>query len=89
MSAVMQGQAVVDLSRFQATGAETCFNGGHSVSDLALIGRDNGFRSVKVGTGSVLACRDRNFRSYCVVINKDEKHLDGLLSNAISSIRAY
>ncbi|MES1161792.1 MAG: SLBB domain-containing protein, partial [Rhizobacter sp.] len=29
MSAVMQAQAVVDLSRFQATGAETCFHGRH------------------------------------------------------------
>jgi hypothetical protein len=83
------GGGVCFYSGTNYTGTESCFNGGHAVQDLALIGRDNSFRSVKVGSGSVMACRDRNFRSYCVIINKDEKHIEGLLSGAITSIRPY
>jgi uncharacterized protein YraI len=71
------------------TGTQTCFNGGHVIKDLSLVGLDNSFSSVKVGTGSVLACRDRNFRSYCVILNKDMRHLEGLLNNGITSIEVY
>jgi hypothetical protein len=72
------------------TGEEFCYNGGHVVKDLYLAGLDNAFRSVKIeGTGSAMACRDRNFRSYCVVLNSSHPHLEGLLSGAISSIRVY
>jgi len=44
---------------------------------------------VKIGAGSVLACRDRNFRSYCVILNQSQPHLERLLSNSISSIHVY
>jgi hypothetical protein len=71
------------------TGAEVCYNGGHVVKDLLLSGLDNSFSSVKIDGGSVMACRDRNFRSYCLVINKTEASLDGLLDNGISSIHVY
>ena len=57
---------------------------------LYLAGVDNAFRSVRItGTGSALACRDRNFRSYCVILNESKPRLEGLLSGAISSIRVY
>lgn len=88
-SPIRYGGPVCFYSGPSYSGTESCFNAGHTVPDLALVGLDNDFRSVKVGTGSVMACRDRNLRSYCVILNKDEKHLDGLLSNAISSIRVY
>lgn len=81
------GGGVCFFSGANYTGTQTCVT--HTIRDLALVGRDNSFRSVQVGAGSVMACRDRNFRSYCVIINKDEKHLDGLLSGAISSVKPY
>jgi hypothetical protein len=71
------------------TGAETCFKGGYVSRDLYLAGMDNSFSSVKIGAGSVLACRDRNFRSYCVVLNESKPHLERLLSNSITSIHVY
>jgi hypothetical protein len=71
------------------SGAETCFHGGYVARDLYLAGMDNSFRSVKIGAGSVLACRDRNFRSYCVILNQSQPHLERLLSNSISSIHIY
>ena len=51
--------------------------------------RCGGFSSVKVNGTSVLACRNRNFRSYCVVLNEDHASLEGLLDNGISSIHVY
>ena len=71
------------------SGEETCYNAGHVVKDLLLAHRDNSFRSVKIDGGSVLACRDRNFRSYCVILNESKPHLERLLSNSISSIHVY
>lgn len=71
------------------TGAETCFAPGHVIIDLKLAGIDNSFASVKVQGTSVLACRDRNFRSYCVVLNADSPRIEGLLDHGISSIHVY
>jgi hypothetical protein len=59
------------------------------VNDLYLAGLDNSFRSVKMDSGSAIVCRDRNFRSYCKVLNKSEPRLDPLLSGAITSVRVY
>ncbi len=86
---VRYGGPVCFYSGSNYTGAETCFSGTRTIKDLALVGLDNSFSSVKVGTGSVMACRDRNFRSYCVILNKDIRNLEGLLNNGITSIRVY
>ncbi len=83
------GSGVCFYSGANYRGTESCFHAGQTVKDLALLGRDTSFRSVKVGTGSVMACRDRNFRSYCVILNKDEPRLEGLLSGAITSVQSY
>ncbi len=71
------------------SGNEVCLQPGRVIHDLSLLGLDNSFSSVKVGGGSVLACRDRNFRSYCVVINKDESSLEGFLDDGVTSLRVY
>lgn len=71
------------------TGRSFCANPGRVLDDLVLVGRDNSISSIKVGSGSALVCRDRNFRSYCVRINADTPRLEGLLNNAISAIRVY
>lgn len=71
------------------TGAQYCYSGGQVSHDLYLAGLDNSFRSVKITGGSVLACRDRNFRSYCKILNASHGHLDDLLSGAITSIHVY
>jgi uncharacterized protein YraI len=71
------------------SGREVCLPGGRTIKDLALLGLDNSFSSIKVGTGSVLACRDRNFRSYCLIINKDEPRLDGFLDDGMTSVEVY
>ena len=71
------------------TGAESCFGPGHVITDLKLAGLDNSFASVKVQGTSVLACRDRGFRSYCVVLNEDSPSIESLLNRGISSIHVY
>jgi uncharacterized protein YraI len=72
------------------TGSEFCADSGHVYKDLVLIGYDNAFGSVKIGgAANALVCRDRNFRSYCKVIDVDTRNLEGLLNHAISSIRVY
>ena len=86
---VRYGGPVCFYSGNNYTGTETCLAGTKTYKDLSLVGLDNSFSSVKVGTGSVLACRDRNFRSYCVILNKDIRSLEGLLNNGITSIRVY
>ena len=86
---VRYGGPVCFYSGSNYTGKETCFAGTRAIKDLALVGLDNSFSSVKVGTGSVIACRDRNFRSYCVILNKDIRNLESLLNNGITSIRVY
>lgn len=72
------------------TGASLCAGSGHLWDDLALIGFDNQISSVEVGPGvSALVCRDRNFRSYCEVVDVSKGHINGLLDNGVSSIRIY
>jgi len=86
---VRYGGGVCFFTGANFSGEQWCYNGGHVSKDLVLAGLDNAFASVKIDGGSVLACRDRNFRSYCLIINKSEARLDGLLSRAISSIHVY
>jgi hypothetical protein len=86
---VRYGGGVCFYTGANYSGEETCYNAGHVSIDLVLAHRDNSFRSVKIDGGSVLACRDRNFRSYCVILNESKPQLEGLLSNSISSIRVY
>jgi hypothetical protein len=72
------------------TGESFCAPSGRVIRDLAFIDRDNTIRSIEVGDGvSTIVCRDRGFRSYCLVVNESQKSLEGLLSNSISSIRVY
>lgn len=86
---VQYGGPVCFYSGANFTGKESCFKGIHEYKDLSLVGLDNSFSSVRVGTGSVMACRDRNFRSYCVILNKDIRNIEGLLNNSITSIKVY
>lgn len=72
------------------TGETFCATSGHVYQDLLLNGWDNAFASVKVeGAANALVCRDRNFRSYCKIIDVNTSSLEGLLSHSISSIRVY
>jgi hypothetical protein len=86
---VRYGGEVCFYTGINYTGAETCFHAGHVAKDLYLAGMDNSFSSVRIGAGSVLACRDRNFRSYCVILNESKPRLEKLLSNSITSIHVY
>ena len=86
---VRYGGGVCFYSGVNYTGMEICYGAGHVVKDLYLAGLDNSFRSVRISGGSVLTCRDRNFRSYCVILNESKPRLEGLLSGAITSIRVY
>ncbi len=83
------GSGVCFFSGANYTGRETCFDPGKVSRDLYLSGLDNSFRSVKIKDGSVLACRDRNFRSYCMILNESKPHFDELLSSSITSIHVY
>ena len=72
------------------TGEYFCAKSGRVIHDLALIGGDNQISSVEIGDGvSALVCRDRGFRSYCETVAVSKGHINGLLSNDISSIRVY
>ncbi|KRA50183.1 SH3 domain-containing protein [Devosia sp. Root635] len=71
------------------TGAEFCFGSGRVIHDLALLGLDNSFSSVRVNGASAAACRDRGFQSYCERIIADQPALDPYLRRALSSIRVY
>jgi len=86
---VRYGGNVCFFSGANYHGRETCYEAGQVSRDLYLAGLDNSFRSVKIKDGSVLACRDRNFRSYCRIINEDQPYLDELLSGSITSIHVY
>lgn len=70
-------------------GSELCLGSGRVIHDLALLGLDNGFSSVKVNGASAAACRDRDFQSYCERIIADQPVLDQYLRRALSSIRVY
>lgn len=72
------------------SGASICLPSGAVARDLALWGWDNKISSVSVGEGvSVNLCRDRNFSSYCVLIDQDAAQLDRLLANAASSYQIW
>lgn len=71
------------------TGSAFCVGSGRVISDLALLGIDNSFSSVKVNGASAAACRDRGFQSYCERIIADQPVLDRYLQRALSSIRVY
>ena len=72
------------------TGSEFCVRGGRTIQDLALLGLDNSFSSVRInGTASVAACRDRFFQSYCERIIVSQPALDPYLRRNLSSIRLY
>ena len=72
------------------TGASFCLPPGHLYRDLSLVGHDNAISSIDVGAGGkAIVCRDRFFRSYCVVIDANHPHLEGLLDNGVSSVRVY
>ncbi|MHA6690028.1 peptidase inhibitor family I36 protein [Devosia sp. A449] len=72
------------------TGAALCVPSGRVIDDLALLGLDNSFASVKIdGPVSAAACRDRFFQSYCERITASQPTLDRYLRRALSSIRVY
>lgn len=70
------------------SGTELCLPSGRVIQDLALLGIDNGFASVRIeGAGSVSVCRDRFFQSYCERITASQPALDQYLFHNLSSIR--
>lgn len=71
------------------TGAELCLSSGRVIHDLALLGLDNSFASVRVQGASAAVCRDRDFQSYCERIIADQPVLNRYLRRAASSIRVY
>jgi hypothetical protein len=72
------------------TGASLCAGPGFVVHDLLLDHADNRYSSVLIeGNVSVLLCRDRNFRSYCVRVNESQPRLHGFLDNGVTSLRVY
>ncbi|MET3924696.1 peptidase inhibitor family I36 protein [Devosia sp. 2618] len=72
------------------TGKEYCFGAGVVVKDLALLGLDNAFSSVKLSGGAnVAVCRDRFFQSYCERVITPQPVLDQYLRGALSSIQVY
>lgn len=72
------------------TGNALCAGPGFVVHDLLLSHEDNRYSSVQIeGNVSVLLCRDRDFKSYCVRVNESQGHLHGFLNNAVTSLRVY
>ncbi len=71
------------------TGTGYCNGSGFVVHDLMLSGLDNTFSSVQVNGGSVTACRDRKFQSYCERIIESQPVLDGFLDDGVSSYRIW
>lgn len=71
------------------TGASICSDAGTVVRDLLLHDLDNRFSSVQVSGASVMACRDRDFTSYCELIVESQPRLNGFLDNNLSSYRVY
>jgi uncharacterized protein YraI len=72
------------------SGLGVCVPAGTVVHDLLLFGQDNIYSSVLIkGSGSVTACRDRNFTSYCERIIASQPKLDGFLDNALTSYRVH
>lgn len=72
------------------TGSAFCIDSGRVIHDLALLGLDNSFASVRVdGNVSAAACRDRGFQSYCERIIASQPTLAPYLHRALSSVRVY
>lgn len=72
------------------TGNALCAGSGYVVRDLLLLHEDNRYSSVSIeGDVSVLLCRDRDFKSYCVRVNESQSRLHGFLDNNVSSMRVY
>lgn len=72
------------------TGKYLCGNSGYVITDLALVGLDNTFKSVTVADeASILVCRDLNFASYCELLTKNSPKLSPFLRGNVSSIRVY
>ncbi len=72
------------------SGNSVCQPAGGTARDLVLLGWDDKIASVSVdGNVSVNLCRDRNFASYCVLINQSTPKLDRLLLNAASSWQVW
>lgn len=71
-------------------GREFCIPYGRTIRDLALLGLDNSFSSIRIeGSISVAACRDRDFQSYCERIVASQPALDPFLRRALSSVRIH
>ncbi len=72
------------------TGQALCASSGYVARDLLLFREDNRYSSVSIeGNVSVLLCRDRDFKSYCVRVNESQSRLHGFLDNGVSSVRVY
>ena len=72
------------------TGDSVCAKPGTVVHDLLLFGLDNRYSSIEiVGEGSVTACRDRDFASYCERIVEDQPRILGFLDNNVTSYRVW
>ncbi|WP_332699595.1 SH3 domain-containing protein [Devosia sp.] len=72
------------------TGSALCVSSGRVIPDLALLGLDNSFSSVRIdGNVSAAACRDRFFQSYCERIIASQPVLDQYLHRNLTSVRVY
>jgi len=71
------------------TGQSACFDSGTIIDDLALMGLDNRFSSIRVNGGSASLCRDRKFQSYCTRIIRDTPVLNSFLNGNVSSLRGH
>lgn len=83
------GGSICFYSGTNYAGSELCMTSGRVIEDLALLGIDNAFSSVRVNGASAAVCRDRDFQSYCERIIADQPVLDQYLRRALSSIRVY
>ncbi len=90
MTGYPQGATMCFYQGTNYSGGEFCINPGRTYNDLALVGLDNAFSSVRVlGEGSADVCRDRFFQSYCERVTGDQPVLDQYLRHNLSSIRVY
>lgn len=72
------------------SGAEFCVASGRVINDLALLGLDNDFGSIRIeGSASASVCRDRFFQSYCERIIASQPRLSTHLRNSLSAIRVH
>lgn len=84
------GGSVCFYSGTNYSGQEFCVSSGRVIQDLALLGLDNAFSSVRItGAANAAACRDRFFQSYCERIVADQPVLDQYLRRNLTSIRVY